>query len=409
MKTSDVVISGGGVPGLTLGSLLARAGLRVCIIDPAILPSPSAVKPTGRTSALMEDSLNILEQVGLWSAVQNQSADLRQLAIIDPTQHVTFAAAELDKPRFGSNIVNGLLLAYAAAGFKAEQNGTLIHSTVRAFDISASSVVVTLANGDTVKAPLLIGADGRNSIVRIASGIQCREHDYDQMALTALLTHTKPHHHTSTEFHRPGGPFTLVPMPGNASSLVWLDQRATIESMLRLSRHDIEQRIQDLSEGLLGEITLQTTPEAWPLKVMQAKSYTAPRVALVAEAAHVLSPIGAQGLNLSLRDIAALSQVIISAASCGLDIGSPAVLKKYADSRDLDISLRVAGSHLFNEIVATESPVLASLRQLGLRVVSSITPLRKLAMQEGLTHDASTRQASTSGRTTRAKVKTSTR
>lgn len=408
MKTRDVIISGGGIPGLTLGCLLAQAGLEVCVIDPATLPSPEAVKPTGRTSALMEDSLAILDQAGLWSKVEAQSTDLRHLAIIDKVQHATFSSDEIDKPRFGSNIVNGLLLAHAAATFKALPTATLIHSTVRDFQIETSGVVVELANGDTLKAPLLVGADGRNSIVRIASGIVSREHDYDQMALTALLSHTKPHHHTSTEFHRPGGPFTLVPMPGNSSSLVWLDRRDTIEQMLRLNKKDLELRIQDLSQNLLGEITLQTSPEAWPLKVMQAKSYTAPRAVLIAESAHVLSPIGAQGLNLSLRDVKALATTLLHARSCGLDIGSPAVLKKYAATRDMDISLRVAGSHLFNEIVATHSPTLSSLRELGLRIVSSVTPLRKLAMQEGLTSDQSIHQSSASGRTTRAKVKTST-
>jgi 2-octaprenyl-6-methoxyphenol hydroxylase len=405
MKTSDVVISGGGIPGLVLGILLAQAGVKVCVIDPAKLPLPADIKPTGRTSALMEDSLSILKNAGVWNDIAPHSADLRRLAIVDSSQHVEFSADEVGKTRFGSNIVNGLLLATAAERFKSLPGATLLQTTVQAFNVTSSGVSVTLADGMRLDTPLLVGADGRNSLVRQLSGIESYEHDYPQMALTALLAHTKPHQHISTEFHRPGGPFTLVPMPGNASSLVWLDTTGNIERMLRLSKKDLEQTLQDLSQGLLGTITLTTNPEAWPLKVMKAKAYTADRVALIAEAAHVLSPIGAQGLNLSLRDAHALSQEIINAMSCGLDQGSPAVLKKYAANRALDISLRVAGTHVFNQIVATDSPFLASLRQLGLRVVSSISPLRRLAMQEGMIPAQETK----SGLTTRANVSTSTR
>lgn len=405
MKTSDVVISGGGIPGLVLGILLVQAGVKVSVMDPAKLPLPADIKPTGRTSALMEDSLTILQDAGLWDDIEPHSTDLRKLAIIDSTQHVEFSADEVGKPRFGSNIVNGLLLATAAQRFKSLPNATLYQTTVKDFAITEAGVTVTLADGTSIKTPLLVGADGRNSLVRLQSGIESKEHDYPQMALTALLNHTKSHRHTSTEFHRPGGPFTLVPMPGNVSSLVWLDTTTNIERMLRLSKKDLEQTLQDLSQGLLGTITLQTNPEAWPLKVMKAKSYTADRVALIAEAAHVLSPIGAQGLNLSLRDAQGLFNEIINAMSCGLDQGSPAVLKKYAANRALDISMRVAGTHVFNQIVATDSPFLASLRQLGLRVVSSLTPLRRMAMQEGLAPS----QETASGLTTRAKVKTSTR
>lgn len=405
MKTSDVVIAGGGIPGLVLGILLAQEGVDVCVVDPAKLPPPSAIKPTGRTSALMEDSLAILAATGLWEKVEPYSTDLRRLAIIDTTQHVEFAADEVGKSRFGSNIVNGLLLAYAAEKFQSLKNATLLQTTVADFSVTDLHVTVTLASGEVLKTPLLVGADGRNSLVRLAAGIDSREHDYPQMALTALLSHTRPHNHTSTEFHRPGGPFTLVPMPGNTSSLVWIDTTANIEKMLRLSKKDLELTLQDISQSLLGTLTLQTNPEAWPLKVMKAKSYIAPRIALIAEAAHVLSPIGAQGLNLSLRDAQALHNEIINAMSCGLDAGSPAVLKKYESNRSLDISLRVTGTHVFNQIVATDSPFLASLRQLGLRVVSTLSPLRKLAMQEGLAPV----QATASGRTTRAKVKTSTR
>jgi len=220
-----------------------------------------------------------------------------------------------------------------------------------------------------------------------------------------LLNHTRPHNFTSVEFHRSGGPFTLVPMPGNTCSLVWVEHSAEAERILYLSKHDLEQVLTDHSQGIFGKLTLQTSPEAWPLKVMQARRLTAPRVALMAEAAHVISPIGAQGLNLSLRDIRSLTDQISTAMKLGLDISSKIVLDKYEQDRLPDIALRVKGTHSLNQMVATDNPLVTSIRRLGFRVISSVKPLRHMVMKKGLAPD----QETESGLTTRAKVTTSTR
>ncbi len=405
MKTRDVIISGGGIPGLTLAALLGHDGFSVTVLEPAALPRPADVKPTGRTSALMEDSIDILEQAGIWSKVEKTATDLRILAIIDDTSRTDFTAAEMGKPRFGANIQNALLQSHAAAVAQKIPGVTIIQAGLHSFVAEENFVTAELSDGQILRAPLLIGADGRNSAVRRGAGIECRSHDYEQMAITALLTHTKPHNFTSTEFHLPGGPFTLVPMPGKTSSLVWVEHADAAEKLLRLKKKDFEQVLQDRSQGILGELSLQTNPEAWPLKLMSAKAFTGTRIALIAEAAHVLSPIGAQGLNLSLRDAFALYQQISTARSFGLDHGSAAVLAKFAKERGPDTAIRVAGTHSLNQMVATDHPVLTRLRRLGFQAVSNLAPLRSLVMDQGLNPG----QASASGRTTRAKVKTSTR
>ncbi len=405
MKTRDVVISGGGVPGLILGSLLGQAGLSVAILEPAPIPALKDIKPSGRTAALMNDSLFILEAAGVWDSVCDQATDLKILSIIDAGSREDFKADELGQERFGCNIANDLLRTQCAQRVRQIKSVEIIQASLKDAIADTAGIVVTQSDGSHLKAALLIGADGRKSAVRELAGIKAHEHDYGQMAITALLAHSQPHKNTSTEVHRPGGPFTLVPMARKTSSLVWLEKTGDAERALALPRQGFEQHIQDLSEGLLGEISLLTSPEAWPLKVLKAKTLTAPRVALIAEAAHVISPIGAQGLNLSLRDARALADEILQAQSYGLDIGSKAVLQRYERHRQADIALRTAGTHAFNEIVASANPALSSARRAGLKLIASLPPLRALTMREGLAPD----QASVSGRTTRARVKTSTR
>ena len=405
MKTSDIVISGGGIPGLTLGCLLGQAGFTVSVIEPSPLPKVPNVKPSGRTSALMEDSLDILKEAGIWSAIEDRVTDLQILSIIDHDLRTDFLAQELGKLRFGANIPNALLQAYLAENLNTLETVSLFQTSLATYSADESYVVAELKNGQSIRTRLLIGADGRNSIVRTAAGIDCRVYDYDQMAITALLSHTKPHHYTSTEFHLPGGPFTLVPMPGLTSSLVWLEHTDKADQFLRLNKKEFEQVIQDRSEGILGEISLLSDPESWPLKLMAARSCTGHRVALIAEAVHVLSPIGAQGLNLSLRDARSLYEQIITARDCGLDYGSAAVLRKYKHDRQMDTALRVVGTHGLNQMVATDNPLLAAARRMGFKAVSSVPPLRALIMEQGFNAG----QARVSGRTTRAKVTTSTR
>jgi len=409
MKSTDVIISGGGVPGLSMALLLAKAGLSVIIADPAPPVPPGKVGLSSRTVALMEGSLGILDNAGLLEKVENESEDLRILSIADRDFRADFASHEIGMKRFGQNIQISLLQAHAASECAKTRGVTLLQATLTEFKTSGDTVTACFSDGTKYTAKLLIGADGRNSMVRRTSGIDLWEHDYGQSALTGVVTHTKPHHYNSIEFHYSGGPFTFVPMKENRCAFVWMEKTPDAQTFLKKTKTEIEAVLQARSQNVYGSVKLLTPLECYPIKIQKAKRLVAERVALIAEAAHVISPIGAQGLNLSLRDVASLSAKIIQAARLGLDIGGGMVLKSYEDDRLLDLNLRIAGTDILNRVVATENSFLSKLRRLGFKAVADINPLRLLMVRESLAPHHSLTQEMLSGLTTRATVKTSTR
>lgn len=384
---ADIVISGGGPAGLTLALLLGRMDMRVVLIDPE-KPQVTNI-PTGRTAALLNSSLNVLQAAGVWpSSLKSKSTPLKIMSIVDgahPDIGAAFNAQDIGREAFGYNIPNALLKSALMEQLQKQKSVTLLTPAKLAdYKIEGSTVIAAAEDGTTIHAPLIIGTDGRNSLVRTIASIETKKHDYGQIAMTCLINHTKPHNFTSTEFHRPGGPFTLVPMPGNVSSVVWVEKTDDAKSFLAMKKPEFTQAIQDRSMGIVGTIELASSPESWPLMLLSAERITAPRTALAAEAVHVLSPIGAQGLNLSLRDVAALAETIADAARLGEDIGSQNVLSRYEKRRSFDIHTRVMGIDGLNRIVANDIMFLRDLRRLGLKGLENIPALKSLAMKQGL-------------------------
>ncbi len=388
-QSSDVLITGAGIAGLALGCILGIQGANVALIDPQ---PPESIKKTpisGRTIALMLSSLNVIRAAGLNDFPETYGTPLRIMRLIDdsipgqPVIQSEFEAGEIGLPCFGMNIPNNLLRASLFEKFCALP-GTSFHKTSLAGFSAANVITAALANGETLKAPLIIGADGRNSPVRKIAGIETWKKDYGQTAITCIINHSRSHNNTSTEFHRPGGPFALVPMLGNQSAIVWVDRTEKAQIFLKLRRAEFEQALQERTNNILGGITLETTPEGWPLCSIKAKRLTAPRIALMGEAAHVMSPIAAQGLNLSLRDAATLAETIIDALRLGLDAGSETILKSYERRRTADIATRVMGVNSMNQIVSTEYPALKDLRRSGLKLTTRIPALKRFAMTHGL-------------------------
>ncbi|MGZ9107896.1 MAG: FAD-dependent monooxygenase [Micavibrio sp.] len=386
VKTHDVLISGGGVPGLALAILLGDLGLDVVVIDPHPPVAVNAVKPDGRTAALMAGSVNILKAARVWDNLEPHGAPLETLRIIESkSARADFHADDIGLPYFGINMPNGIQRATLAAQVAKNKNITfLTPSALENFTVDDVGVGVTLTDGQKIRARLLVGADGRDSAVRTQCGIAVWERDYGQKAITCLIDHSRSHHHISTEFHRPGGPFTIVPLPGNSSSIVWVEYADEADAVLKLRRADFEQGLQDRTEGLVGKINLVTPPQSWPLKALRSKSLIAPRTALIAEAAHVLHPLGAQGLNLSLRDAATLAEELADAARRGQDIGSAAILRRYEFRRRADIVTRLIGTDSLNRMVSNDVSLLRTLRGMGLKTIDAIEPLRRFAMQEGV-------------------------
>lgn len=391
---TDILIAGGGAPGLVLAALLGPLGLRVTVIDPAPFPGLKDARLENRTSAMMQGSINIVRAAGAWDDCVEYGAELQILRLVDentpPSKkgeiiQTDFHAAEIGLPAFAVNMPNSILRAALCDRARQIKQITLLPGRALAsYDVGMGAVTAHLDDGTEITANLIVGADGRGSKVREIAQIPYRTHDFKQAAITCLLEHSQPHDFISTEFHRPTGPFTLVPLPGNMASVVWVDYQDTADEMMKLSRPAFEQALQERSRNHLGSVKMVGTPSCWPLIGLKAKKLIAPRVALVAEAAHVLHPLGAQGLNLSLRDVAVLAETIADAARLGLDIGSMVVLQNYAKRRAADIHSRVYGTEGLNHLVSNNKQLVHNIRRAGLRMVGSLTPLRNLAMQQGL-------------------------
>ncbi len=388
----DVIISGGGAPGLTLALLLAQAGLKIALIDPAPLSSFKVGAAEGRTSALMQSALHTLKKAKVWDECAKHGATLEILRIIDDSTggkrqqiETDFPAQDIGLPYFGINMPNNILRAVLAQHAAKNKNITLCDAlSLKDFTVDDFGVTATLSNGEHLRGRLLVGADGRHSLVREISGIKIWQHDYGQTAMTCLISHSGSHENISTEFHRPGGPFTLVPMPNKQSSVVWVEKSPDADEFMRINKQAFEQALQDRTCNRLGQIKLISNPQSCPLTALRANDLIAKRVALMAEAAHVLSPLGAQGLNLSLRDADCLAQTVIEAAQTGLDIGTQSVLKSYENQRRADVFLRSTGTDGLTRFVSHNIRPVHEIRRAGLRTLSIIEPLRLFAMQQGM-------------------------
>ncbi|MCB1682447.1 MAG: FAD-dependent monooxygenase [Rhodospirillales bacterium] len=390
-KNPDLLIVGGGIAGLALAVILGQEGVCIHLVDPYPPLRLKDSAPSGRTVALMESSLNILRVGGIGDVIDRYGTPLQAMRIIDdsvPGQEILtrdFEAQEIGMKQFGMNLPNSILRAALFDRVSQLSCVTLhIPGSLCGYQQEHHSVCAQLADETLIHARLIVGADGRASTVRSLSGIKSRKHEYEQSAITCIINHSRSHNFIATEFHRSGGPLALVPMPGNQSSVVWVVPSRQADALMALSREAFEQSLQEKTDNLLGGITLDTPPEAWPLMSMTALKLSAPRTALIAEAAHVMSPITAQGLNLSLRDVAALAETVIDALRLGLDPGTPGILRDFEKRRRPDIASRVAGVDFMNRIVSNDRMPLRDLRRVGLKIISGITPLRLQAMRHGL-------------------------
>jgi 2-octaprenyl-6-methoxyphenol hydroxylase len=245
--------------------------------------------------------------------------------------------------------------------------------------------IVTLSDQTQLAAKLVIGADGLNSAVRNAAGIDVKTMRYGQKALTFAVTHDAPHDNVSTEVHRSGGPFTLVPLPDHdgkpCSAVVWMESGAKAKGLAALDETAFEAAANDRSALLYGPLRLASRRSVWPIISQIAHELTAPRTALVAEAAHVMPPIGAQGLNMSLRDLSCLLDLAVAQPD---QLGAPAMLDSYARKRHPDIKLRVTGIDALNRASIAGSPTMQALRTKGIEALYGVAPVRKTLMQMGL-------------------------
>ncbi len=385
----DVAVVGAGPAGLAASIVFARAGFSTALIAPASRPDDV------RTTALLGGSVTFFETLGLWDEIAANGAALAVMRLIDDTGRLirapeaSFRAAEIGLESFGVNIVNSALTRILDARVAAS-TVTRVEATVETADLGATGATLRLSTGGDIAARLVAAADGRKSRLREAAGIATTGWAHPQSALVLNLSHPLPHGLVSTEFHGPAGPFVLVPLPGNRSSVVLVERPDEAERLCALADDALALELERRAHSLLGRFTVEPGRQVWPLASMIADAHGAARVALVGEAAHTFPPIGAQGLNLSLRDIASLAEIAAEARAQTRDIGGEATLRAYEKSRRLDVETRTRGVDLANRALLSDLLPVQAARSLGFALANRIGPLRRLIMREGLTPTWST-------------------
>lgn len=380
----DVAVIGGGPAGLTAAVALAGAGI------PTALVAAQRSGTDNRTTALFSSSVAALEAMGVWPACRADAAPLKALRIVDDTgrlwraPEVRFDAAEIGLEAFGWNIENRHLVAALEAQAKALPALQHIQADATAVEMDQTGVVIALPTGGLVKARLAVGADGRRSLCRSAAGITTKTWSYPQTALTFNLKCSSSHNDISTEFHTQEGPFTIVPLPGARASVVCVVAPAEAARLLALDPSARDAEMERRSHSILGRVTCEPGHGAFPLAVETAREFAAHRVALVGEAAHVIPPIGAQGLNLGLRDAATIAELAADACRRGADPGAREVLDRYDRARRIDVTTRTAAVDLLNRTLLADLLPIQSLRGFGLYLLERVGPLRRALMREGV-------------------------
>ncbi|KGE00523.1 UbiH/UbiF family hydroxylase [Rhizobium sp. YS-1r] len=381
MQHFEIAVVGGGLAGSLAALALARAGRKVALI------APVSEKADERTTALMDQSIRFLERLGVWDDIAPSAAALSIMQIIDGTKRLLrapttqFRAQDVGLYAFGYNIPNKALSGTLDAAVTAEPNITKITQSVQTVDYSAERAAITLSDASTITVDFIVGADGRKSKTRDAAGIGVRRWSYSQSALVLNFAHTLPHGNVSTEFHTETGPFTQVPLPGLRSSLVWVVTPKEAQRLVALPVEDLSQAIENRMQSMLGKVTVEDTPQIWPLSSLMADRFGKGRLALIGEAAHAFPPIGAQGLNLSLRDVIALSELLapIGDRPIPADAGD-----RFNRRRRPDVMSRTFGVDVLNRSLLSDFLPVQMLRAAGLHFLGSAPPLRNLLMREGI-------------------------
>lgn len=381
MQHFEIAVVGGGLAGSVAALALARSGRKLAFIAPA------SEKADERTTALMDQSIRFLERLGVWENIAPSAAPLSIMQIIDATKRLLraptaqFRAMDVGLYAFGYNIPNNALTQTLDAAVAAEPNITKIEQSVETLDYSAERAAITLTGGSTITVDFVVGADGRKSKTRDAADIGTRTWSYPQSALVLNFSHTLPHGNVSTEFHTETGPFTQVPLPGLRSSLVWVVKPEEAQRLLELPSEELSRQVEDRMQSMLGKVSVDGRPQIWPLSSLMSERFGKGRLALIGEAAHAFPPIGAQGLNLSLRDVIALTELLAATGDrpIAADAGD-----RFNRRRRPDVMSRTFGVDILNRSLLSDFLPVQMLRAAGLHILGGAPPLRNLLMREGI-------------------------
>jgi 2-octaprenyl-6-methoxyphenol hydroxylase len=386
-ETADIVVGGGGMAGLALAIALRDSlgeAFTVVVADPAL----ERLNGDARASAIAAAARRLFETIGVWEEVAATAQPILDMVVtdskVDDAMRPTFLTFDgeiaLGEP-FAHMIENNALIASLLK--KARAIGVDLRAqAVAGFETQGGAIVVRLSGGDEVQARLLVAADGARSAIREQAGIASFGWDYEQSGIVTTVAHEREHHGRAEEHFLPAGPFAILPLKGRRSSIVWTEQRDEAERIVALPDAEFHAELEKRFGLHLGDIEVVGPRRAYPLGLMVARSFVAERIALVGDAAHVIHPIAGQGLNMGLRDVAALAEAIVDAARLGLDIGGANVLDRYQRWRRFDTMTMGVATDGLNRLFSNRSDVLRLLRDTGLGIVDRIPTLKGFFIQE---------------------------
>jgi 2-octaprenyl-6-methoxyphenol hydroxylase len=335
-------------------------------------------------------SVDFLEDLDVWPRCAGEAAALKAMRLVDDTgrliraPEVRFSSEEIGRDAFGYNIENRALIRALEARAAELPGLTRFDDDADIVTPEDEAVTIRTAGGQQVSARLVVGADGRHSMCREAAGIEVRRRDLRQSALTFNIALVRAHQNVSTEFHTPHGPCVFVPLPGDRCSVVWVTAPKQAERLAALSDDDLSEAAEKQSHSIFGRVRVEAGRHVFPLAIERPTQFARRRVALIGEAAHVIPPIGAQGLNLGLRDAADIADLVRKAIETGEDPGTPEMLRRYDRARRPDVLSRSFVIDVANRSLLSDLLPMQGLRAAGMHLIGGIGPLRRLAMREGL-------------------------
>ena len=387
MDRADAIVFGGGMIGLALASALDSSGVSAIVVDPGDPEPRASAAFDGRTSAVSSSSMRMLETIGVADRLAARGCPIWRIAVADGLEPGGLHFDPDDKEPLGWMHENRHLRAALRARAEQGRNSWLLwKSRVTSVERGDYGVVVALDDGRKLHAPLLIGADGRNSPTRDAAGIRVARWRYEHQAIVSVLRHELPHENVAYEIFYPTGPFALLPMTddaqGHRSAIVWSVPDEGAAGWLSLSDDDFAAEARAAMGGFLGQIAMLAPRSSYPLGFHHAAQITARRLALVGDAAHAIHPIAGQGLNLGFRDVAALAQVLVEGARLGLDLGDRQLLDRYQRWRSLDALSVAFATDSLTRIYGVPGKTASAVRRFGMGLIERISPIKNRLMSE---------------------------
>jgi len=375
-KKFDIIIVGGGSIGLTMAASLVKFGsdLKIAILDKAEFVAPA----DSRSSALAFGVTRIFETLGIWEEMLKTSNPIDKMKITDSGKN------DISRPVFLN--FEGEITPNNPFAFMVPNNTTMkallklvkgkvsffSKAEIKTFESDNFSAKLILKSGELLQAPLIIGADGAKSMMRQIANISTIGHEYGQSGVVTTISHEKPHFNTAYEHFRPNGPFASLPLPNNRSSLVWSEKTAQAEILRDMKHSELEGKIEEVMGHVLGRVKIEEKVMAFPLRLQVAKQFFAPRLALIGDAAHVMHPITGQGMNFGLKDVAALSEILIEAMRLGRDIGASDVLEDYQNWRRYDVAMMGFATESLNRLFSNDIAPIRAIRDVGLGMVEKM-------------------------------------